>query len=691
MELTVIDTPQGVLDLIEYVKGFDYVAFDTETTGLSKRDEIIGMSVCCEDDKAFYVILQAYNPTTKSLDELPAQQYAAKLIDALKGKQLVMHNGVFDCMMVEAYYKVRLIDYLYHDTMIAAHLLNENRSVGLKSLAAEYYGDHAAEEARIVKQSVLDNGGSITKKNYEMWKADSKILGKYGAKDALLTYKLFLEFTLELHDQNLASFFYEEESMPLLRGPTYDLNTTGLEVDVNALTMLKNTLKAEAAENKAFIYNEIEKYTSRKYPKGKFNIGSSQQLSWLLFGELNLEFQTLTPAGKKVCKAMGLKLPYTRAAKKDFINECRIRVGEAYELGGTVNGKTVRPKLIAEPWKYIKCDKATLTKLAPKQKWIDKLLSYQKKMKLLSTYIEGVEERIQYGIIQPGFLQHGTTSGRYSSRNPNFQNLPRDDQRIKNCIVARPGKCFVGADYSQLEPRVFAYYSGDQRLKDAFNGETDFYSVIGMAIFDITDAVPLKEGPANAFGVKYKSLRQIAKVIALARAYGATAFQLAPMVGKSVEDTEELMQKYDENLPGVRVMMLEAHALAKKNGEVENLFGRKRRMPDAKNINKIYGPVDHKELPYEARSLLNLACNHRIQSTGASIINRAAINFYRLCKDANIDCKFALQVHDELIIECNEADAANVSDLLQFAMEHTNELPGVPLEAIPRITKTLAK
>ncbi len=694
-QLKIIDTKDGLQELINYLADKEYVAYDVETTGLTKRDEIVGLSVCAEETIAYYVILAKWNPISKALDYLETHHNIRLLLDLLKTKHLICHNGVFDCYMTEANFKVSLIGSLHTDTMILAHLLNENRRVGLKDLGVSIFGHTSDAEAIEMKASVIANGGSITKDKYEIYKADSQLLAKYGAKDALLTYKLFMYLIVDLYDQGLDKFFYEEESMPLLRGPTYDLNTTGLQVDVQALTILKNTLIAECEEAKSFIYTEIAPYIKDKYPgthkKNIFNIGSSQQLSWLLFGQLKLEFNTLTKAGKKVCKDLGMKLPYTRAQKAAFIGTCVQAIGQVYEPEALVNGKKRKAKVVVDPWKYIACDKAALQKLSPKYEWINSLLQYQRKMKLLSTYIEGLEERIQYGVIHPSYLQHGTTSGRYSSRNPNFQNLPRDDQRIKKCITARTGKVFVSADYSQLEPRVFAYYSQDKRLMSAFDGSTDFYSVIGIELYDKFDAVPLKDGQPDAFGIKYPKLRQIAKTLALARAYGATPFQLAPTIGKSIEDTAEDIIKYDESFPGVRSMMLEAHNMAKKNGYVTNLFGRPRRIPEAIDIEKLYGTAEHHDLPYEARSLLNLACNHRIQSTGASIINRAAIKFYNDCKDLRINCKIISQIHDELIIECAEKDADNVNTILRNAMENTTILPGVPLEAIPRITKTLAK
>jgi DNA polymerase-1 len=224
----------------------------------------------------------------------------------------------------------------------------------------------------------------------------------------------------------------------------------------------------------------------------------------------------------------------------------------------------------------------------------------------------------------------------------------------------------------------------------AFDGTSDFYSVIGQEVYGKFDCTPQKEG-VNSFGAKYKHLRQNAKTIALARAYGATPSQLASTVGKSVEDTAQDLLQLDEAFPGIRTMMLEAHELAKSQGYVTNLYGRRRRLPDALKIQRMYGKIDHWDLPYEARRILNMACNFRIQSTGASLINRAAVKFYSDCKELDLDVKIVSQVHDQLVVECPEANAEQVCLLLQNAMESTNILPGVALEAVPWIAKSLAK
>lgn len=695
-KLSIIDRKDDIKSLEEYLNSFEYIALDTETTGLHKEAEVIGVSVCAEENVAYYIVLAYWDATKGALQYLTENYEPTKrLLLHLKEKKLIMHNAIFDSQIIESYFKVSLIDSIHTDTMILAHLLNENRRVGLKELAKQYFGNDAEEEALLMKESVKKNGGSFTKSDYQMYKADPLLLGKYGAKDALLTYKLFYELVPELYEQGLDKFFYEEESMPLLKGPTYQLNTTGLKIDTNGLSSLKKQLEAECLEAKDFVYKEIATYIKDKYPGDKktntFNISSSSQLAWLCFGVIGLEFGTLTKEGKAVCKSLGMRLPYKATAKREFIQSCKATLLSVYQPEAVVNGKKTRAKKIKEPWTYIACDKKTLTRYSSKYKWIERLLEYQRKNKILTTYITGLEERMEYSIIYPSFLQHGTTSGRYSSRNPNFQNLPRDDKRVKQNIIARPGKVFVGADYSQLEPRVFAYVSNDSNLLQAFKSGEDFYSVIGIRVYDKIDAIPYKDGADNAFGIKYKKLRDASKVIALASTYGATPFQLAPVMEKSIDDTAEDMAEYFKQFPDVAKMMTDSHILVKKQGFVTNIFGRPRRIPEAKRIPKLYGDAPHAELPYEARKLLNLSVNHKIQSTAASIVNRSAIQFYNHCKSLEIDARIVCQVHDSLVVECDKKDATTVSLLLQSAMEDTVKLTTIDLEAIPKIGTNLAE
>src|SRR5271163_4432530 len=123
-----------------------------------------------------------------------------------------------------------------------------------------------------------------------------------------------------------------------------------------------------------------------------------------------------------------------------------------------------------------------------------------------------------------------------------------------------------------------------------------------MEVFNKTDCTPQKEGSEQAFGIKYKHLRDLAKTIALATTYGATAQKLASSTKKSVEDTQMDIDNYFESFPGVKKMMLNSHKEAKTKGKVKSLFGRPRRMPEALKITSIYGDLDHSDYPYEVRN-----------------------------------------------------------------------------------------
>lgn len=689
-------------ELEDYIKANEFIAFDTETTGLSKDANIIGFSVSADVETGYYVVLYEWNVAENKLIELETKSRASAMLELLVGKSLIMHNGLFDCQMVDNNYGIKLIDYLHTDSMILSHLLDENRGNGLKDLGVSIFGEDAKDEQKAMKESVHKNGGLLTKDCYELYKADSELLGKYGAKDAVLTIKLFYHLVPQLYEQKLEDFFYNDESMPLLKGPTYELNTVGLKVDTKQLALLKVQLEVECMEAKAFIHKEIQNLVKEDYPGTKpsntFNIGSSKQLAWLLFFKLDNDYSVLTKEGREVCKALGLKIPYSPSARRDFIYTCTQSKGNVYQEEGYSHKtkKKTRPKKVGNAWNYIACSKDVLGKLAHKYKWVEKLLEYNKNLKLLNTYVIGILERARYNVIHPSFLQHGTTSGRYSSRNPNFQNLPRDDKRIKSCIIARPGMVFVGADYSQLEPRVFASFSGDERLLACFNSGDDFYSTIGVEVFD-KQHCSLKKDDPNSFAKQHPELRNIAKVVALSATYGTTPPKMAPTIGKRIEEAREIIENYFERFPKVKTLMLDSHELIKKDGQVFNLFGRPRRMPQAKLIPELFKGLEHSELSYEYRKFLNLAVNHRIQSTGASIMNRAAIQVYTMCKEMAVqdfkwnDVKVVLQVHDELVLEGPEELGDCMVIVLKEAMEHTVELPGVDLVAEPKIGHNLAE
>lgn len=687
-QLILIKTLNQLKQLEKYLEDKDFISIDCETTGVDRDAKVIGFSVCAETHLAYYVILSYWDPDNKRLVDLETAKGAKHTLSLLQGKALIAHNAPFDCRMLKSNFGVSLIESVHTDTLVLAHLLNENRPNGLKELGTSMYGDDAKHEQALMKASVSKNGGVLTKDLYELYKADSDLIGRYGAKDTILTLRLFYDLVPVLYAEGLDTFFYDDESMPLLRGPTYDMNEVGFRIDAERLQNLRASLEAEIALLKSEVYAEIYPHVKAKYPgtgkKDTFNIGAGQQLSWLLFHILKNDFGSLTDTGREMVKAMGLKPAYALKDKRDFVAFCNENIGRVWDA------TSKRPRKISEPYKYMSSDADNLALYSKKYAWVDKLLRYAKASKLLGTYVEGIANRTKYNIINPSFLQHGTTSGRYSCKNPNFQNLPRDDKRIKECVVSRPGRVFVGADYSQLEPRVFASVSGDETLLASFAKGEDFYSVVGAPIFGITGASLIKSDP-DSFATKHPKLRNIAKAFALATPYGTSAFQQSQMLDLPKGECQDIIDRYFEAYPKVELMMLESHQMAKDNGVVHSLYGRPRRIPEAKNIAKIYGAfTEHGDLEYAQRTLLNLGMNHRVQSSGASIVNRAMIAFHKRAQELGIaQCWIVLQVHDEIVVECKESDSELVAALLKDCMEHTTLLPGIDLKADPVIAKNL--
>lgn len=712
------DTEYGIHEIINYLTDKEFVAYDTETTGLQRDAQVIGFSVAAELDRGYYVIMARWNKEAQRLDWVSddVRKAATELIQVLTKKQLIMHNATVDVNWTRVNFGVDLLPALHTDTLILAHVTDENRaSYGLKELAYSAFGMTAKKEQEEMQASVIANGGVWETKrggNKEMYKADTDIMAKYGAKDTILTLKLFYKYVPELFEQKLEKFFYDDESMPLARTGTYDLNTRGLRINVPKLQQLAKELEIECARLEQEVLFDVQTYVKDKYPgtkdSNKYNMGSSQQLSWLLFFRLGNDWKKVTKGGREVAKLLIGKAPYSPGARRDFISAIEMRRQEFLSMADNEPDKKKKAALISQsnkwvPWKYVQCDKKALMNFAVKYSWVAKILEHRKASKLLKSYALGMQRFIRYGTIYPSFKQHGTTSGRYSSSQPNFQNLPRDDKRVKSCIEARPGRVFVGADYSQLEPRTFTSQSQDPILMDGFKKGEDFYGVIGIPVFNLYQCSANKKaknyiGSDEFHGGKYKYYRQVAKVIALSLAYGTTPYKLSDELrdeeGKnlSVERCTEIRDGYFEKYKGVAELVRKCHEQVVNTGVVFNQYGRPRRIPEAMELKKLGFPktCDVSDLQYQQRSLLNLAVNHTVQSTAASIVNRAAIEFARRMKEMNIDAYIVLQVHDELVAECLEKDAELVAQVLKEVMEQTTLLKGVDLIAEPKIGRTLA-
>ena len=300
-----------------------------------------------------------------------------------------------------------------------------------------------------------------------------------------------------------------------------------------------------------------------------------------------------------------------------------------------------------------------LDKLRGKHPIVDEVLEYRELTKLKSTYAEGLLKVIgEDGRIHTSFQMTVRDTGRLSSREPNLQNIPirkKLGAQIRRMFVAAPGKVLVDADYSQIELRLLAHISGDEAMREAFLSGEDFHAVTASKVFN----VPLEEVSAT--------LRSRAKAVNFGIVYGISAFSLSQDIGVYPNEAKAYMDAYLEKYHGVRDYMKRVVEEAKEKGYVSTLYGRRRELPELKSSN------------FNLRSFgERVALNMPIQGTAADIIKLAMVHVDQRLRQERLEARLLLQVHDELIVECPEAETETVSRILREEMENAVSL-SVPL------------
>ena len=289
---------------------------------------------------------------------------------------------------------------------------------------------------------------------------------------------------------------------------------------------------------------------------------------------------------------------------------------------------------------------------------VGEVLEYRQYAKLKSTYVDGLLKVIPPdGRVRTSFQMTVTATGRLSSTEPNLQNIPTRTElgsELRRMFVAEEGKVLVDADYSQIELRLLAHISGDEAMRDAFLSGEDFHTVTASHVF----GVPLPQVTVQ--------MRRAAKAVNFGIVYGISAFSLSQDLGVTVADAKAYMDAYFARFPGIKQYMDGVIERAKAEGYVETLFHRRRALPEIKSSN--YGMRSFGE---------RVALNMPIQGTAADIIKLAMVKVSERLKQEGLAAKLIMQVHDELIVECPEAEAAAVQELL------TEEMEGVYALAVP--------
>ncbi|MFK8019019.1 MAG: DNA polymerase I [Pseudomonadales bacterium] len=287
------------------------------------------------------------------------------------------------------------------------------------------------------------------------------------------------------------------------------------------------------------------------------------------------------------------------------------------------------------------------------------ILEYRGLSKLKSTYTDKLPLQIDSntGRIHTSYHQAVTATGRLSSTDPNLQNIPirtAEGRRIRQAFVAPQGKCIVAADYSQIELRIMAHLSQDSGLLEAFGGGLDVHRATAAEVFGVAlDAVSDDQ-------------RRSAKAINFGLIYGMSAFGLGRQLNVGRHDAQAYMDKYFARYPGVAEYMDDIRSSAKEQGFVETCFGRRLYLPEINAANGM-----------RRQAAERTAINAPMQGSAADIIKRAMIDVDLWLGD-NKDSKMIMQVHDELVFEVPEAEAAGFAAKIVELMEGAAEL-SVPL------------
>ncbi len=421
---------------------------------------------------------------------------------------------------------------------------------------------------------------------------------EYSCEDADITLKVkaILEKQLK-EDQNQELFHnLEMKLLPVLM----DMEVSGIKIDIPFFREMSLSFTRRIRELEKEIFKEAGT---------DFNLNSPQQLAHILFERLEL------PAQKKTVK--------TKSSSTD-VKVLKKLALEGYKIPGLI-------------------------------------LQYRTLAKLKSTYLDALVKIVnpKTGRIHTSYNQTVAATGRLSSSNPNLQNIPirgEEGREIRKGFIAEDGYYLLSADYSQVELRLFAHYSEDAALIEAFQMGQDIHTrtaseILGIPIADIT---PEK--------------RRIAKAINFGIIYGMGAKKLSDELNIDIKVAREYIESYYNRYKGVARYRETMAELAKKQGYVTTLFNRRRYIPEINSDNNM--------IKAEAE---RIAINTPIQGTAADLIKMAMINIHARLKREGFKTRMLLQVHDELVFEVPEAEIAIIPDILKREMEDVYKL-SVPLK-----------
>jgi len=408
----------------------------------------------------------------------------------------------------------------------------------------------------------------------------------FAAERAEAVLRLHMLLKARLVRDKMTSF-YETIERPLVP-VVAAMEREGIKVDPAALAELSGDFERRIAEIEQAIFRAVG---------NEFNIGSTKQLGDVLFEKLGL------PGGKK---------------------------GKTGAYG---------------------TDASILEELAPLHEVPGYVLEWRQLTKLKSTYADALSEEIdrESGRVHTSYALAVAATGRFSSNNPNLQNIPirtEEGRRIRHAFVAEPGYLLLSADYSQIELRLAAHVADVPELEQAFRDGVDIHALTASQVF----GVPLAAMDANT--------RRRAKAINFGIIYGISAFGLGQQIGVPQAEAGAYIRAYFDRFPAIRAYMERIKTDCRRSGYVETLFGRKCFILGIRDAN-----------PARRAGAERQAINAPLQGSAADIIKRAIARIPAALAREKLRARMLLQVHDELLFEAPEAEVEHTAQIVKAVME----------------------
>lgn len=423
---------------------------------------------------------------------------------------------------------------------------------------------------------------------------DQEQYKKVACYESFVAHHAYPVLIKQLTERGVLSLF-EGIEMPLVY-TLYDMEQRGIRVDTKGLAVYGEQLGVSIIELEKQIYEMVGV---------EFNINSPKQLGEILFERLGL------PYGKKT------KTGYSTSAE-------------------------------------------VLEKLSSEHPVIKLILQYRQLTKLKSTYADGLATYVEGdGRIHGTFNQTIAATGRLSSTEPNLQNIPirmELGRKIRKVFIPEDGYLFLDADYSQIELRLLAHMSNDERLIDAYRQAQDIHRLTASEVFH------------TPFDEVTSAQRSNAKAVNFGIVYGISSFSLGQDLDITRKEAEEYISKYFMTYPRVKTYLDGLIEEGKETGVVKTLYGRIRPVPNLNNTNFMKRSAEER-----------IAMNSPIQGTAADIMKLAMIHVNQALKERNLKSRLLLQIHDELLVETHESEVEEVAMIMIEEMQQAARL-SVPLE-----------